>query len=218
MGSSDSNALPALVPLLLGEEVDLSQLSPAESVGLLRGFFAHLQPCHRYLPAKTVAQLAEHVRPMRNRKPDLPLGHVFSHPMTLKGVHKREKCVDLAVRMGWTKWQLREEHAESHHDLLWTSGGGLVVTSSYHSNDVGGTVAMDFVRASDEQLQAVFSAMDYMTGKLWKEIVTNTLAIVGKMIDERQALVDEQKRLLGLAAPLRDKLLVPEQPPSNRRW
>jgi len=218
MGSSDSNVLPALVPLLLGGEVDLSLLSPTESVGLLRGFFAHLQPCHKYLPAKTVTQLSERVRPLRDRKPDLPLDHVFSRPTILKGVHKREKCVDLQISMGWTKWQLREEHAESHHDLLWTSGGSLVVTSSYHSNDVGGTVAMDFSRASDEQLQAVFTAMNYMTGRLWKEIVTNTLTIVGKMIDERQALVTEQKRLLGLAAPLRDKLLVPKQPPSSRRW
>lgn len=218
MGSSDSNATSALVPLLLGEEVDLSRLTPTESVGLLRGVFARLQPCHKYLPAKTVGQITEHVRPLRNRKPDIPLDHVFAQPVKLEGVHKREKCVDLQIHMGWVKWQLREEHAENHHNLYWTRGGHLVVSSMYHSNDVGGTVAYDIVRATDEQLAQVFASLDYMTGKLWMEIVTSALAIVDKMIDERQTLVDEQKRLLALVAPLCDKLLVPTKPQSKLRW
>lgn len=215
MGSSDSTEFPPLVPLLLGDKVDLSRLSPAEAVALLRGFFAHLQPCHKYLPAKTIGQLTERVKPLSHRQPDLPQDHVFWQPVKLRGVHKREKCVDLEINMGFVDFSLRDAHDESHHDLLWTRGGELAVVSYYHSNEVGGTVAMDIVAATDEQLKQVFcfgGDLDYLRGKRWREIVIATLAIVRNMLEERQALVDRHHKLLKSAVTLSEMFTVPPEP------
>lgn len=213
MGSSDSSKFPPLVPLLLGEKVELSRLSSKEAVGLLRGFFAHLQPCHKYLPAKTFDQLTENVRPILTSRPNTEIDHVFYEPIQTRGFSRREKCVDLAISMGFVDWRLRDAHCESHRDLLWTSGGKLVVVSYYHSNDVGGTVAIDFRAATDDELERVFSSpIDYLNGKRWMEIITNTLAIVGKAVEERRTLVESQETLLASASLMRDQFVVPPAP------
>lgn len=213
MGSSDSSKFPPLVPLLLGEKVELSRLSSKEAVALLRGFFAHLQPCHKYLPAKTFDQLTEGVRHILSRRPDTPVDHEFYEPIQTQGFSRREKCVDLGISMGYVDWRLRKANCESHHDLLWTSGDKLVVVSYYHSNDVGGTVAMDFKAATDEELERVFSSpIDYMNGKRWMEIVSSTLAIVSKAVEERRALVESQEGLLASASVMRDQFVVPAKP------
>lgn len=213
MGSSDSDKFPPLVPLLLGKTVELSQLSSAEAVALLRGFFTHLQPCHKYLPAKTFDHLTERVRPILSHRPDTTEDHVFFESVLTRGFSRREKFVELHISMGFVDWRLRRANCDSHHDLFWTSGGKLVLASLYHSNEVGGTVAMDFKAATDEELEQVFSSpIDYMNGKRWMEIVTNTLSIVGKAVEESRQLVETQEALLIAASVMRDHFTVPAKP------
>lgn len=217
MGSSDSIKPNPFIRLLYGEKVDLAELSPEECSQLLRGFLAHLQPCHRYLPTHTVKELTEHVRPLSSRK-QVPADHAYFEPVKLQGIGQREKLISLGVNFGGFNAQLRSEHAESSTPLYWTNWDHLAVMYHYHSNDVGGTVACDIVRVTDEHLLEYFSPRltEYHLPDL-KKILEEVLEGVHGMLERRQKLVNDMRELYTVANTVDSHLVVPK-PRSQHPW
>lgn len=214
MGSSNSVAPSSLVSLALGQEIDLTELTATECVQLLRGYVTFLQPSHKFLPAKAAEEITADVRPLSSRVVDIPRNHVFWRPVKYQGVHSREKCVALHINFGFARIPQRKANSESYRQLFWTRSGELAVLISYHSNDVGGIVAYDFVALTDQQLLEAFTAIDkQLTRNMLFKIINSLKDCVENMVEKREAEAQKHRKRLNAAAQIASSL----QNPMNRR-